>query len=69
MGTKQGQEGPDDGLVLGGEVHASERVATTAVQQLTLLIDELHHRDYPFAVAGFGGCFGFEDTGAGTHDR
>lgn len=56
VGTKQGQESPDDGSVLGGEVHTGARVATTAVQQLTLLVDKLHHRDYA-VVARLVGFF------------
>lgn len=44
VGTEQGQEGPDDGLVLVSEVHAGARVAAAGVQ-LPLLVDQLHHRD------------------------
>lgn len=49
-GAEQRQESSDDGHVLGSEVHASARVATTAFMHPPLLVDQLHHCNYPDAV-------------------
>lgn len=52
VGAEQGQEGTDNGHVLGSEVHAGARRATAAIVHLCHLVYQLDHRDHPVVILG-----------------
>lgn len=59
VGTKEGEERPDDGLVLVSEVHAGAGIAAAAVVHRPLFVYQLHHRDDAvYYVSGFVAIYG-----------